>query len=72
MPQAVLLSQDSYNRIMKMLHDYEAGALKIIPGDGLKVEEVGKDGTKIGFDQTIQLNVCIDGAAVSKTFPVTN
>jgi hypothetical protein len=27
---AILLSRDSYDRIMKMVHDYEAGYLKII------------------------------------------
>jgi hypothetical protein len=52
MPDAVLLSQETYDRIKKVLEDYEAGKLTIIPGNGLKIDEVGKDGTKISIDGT--------------------
>ena len=35
----VLLSDDTWHRIEKMLEDYEAGILRVIPGEGLKLSE---------------------------------
>jgi hypothetical protein len=52
MADAVLLTQETYDRIMKIVHDYEAGYLTIIPGEGLRIDEIGKDGTKISIDGT--------------------
>ena len=51
----VLLSDETWMRIEKMLADYESGVLRVIPGDGLKLDEqrTGKancPGTKISVD----------------------
>lgn len=51
----VLLSDETWVRISKMLEDYESGVLRVIPGKGLKFEEqrTGKSncpGTKLGVD----------------------
>ena len=48
---AILLSQETYDRLMKMLEDYEAGKI-VTPGAGLKYEEQGTDICKIGVDGT--------------------
>ncbi len=51
MADAVLLSQDTYDRLKKMLDDYETGFQDGIQlGDGLKVEERGTGYVKIGID----------------------
>ncbi len=53
MPDAVILSEDTFKRVMKMLKDYENGYEKSIQlGDGLKVEERGTGYVKIGIDGT--------------------
>lgn len=51
----VLLSDDTWTRIQKMLEDYESGVLRVIPGNGLKLEEqttvkANCPGTKIAID----------------------
>lgn len=51
----VLLSDDTWARIEKMLEDYESGVLRVIPGKGLKLEEERTHtsncpGIKIGVD----------------------
>lgn len=51
----VILSDDTWTRIEKMLEDYESGVLRFIPGAGLKYEEqttvkANCPGTKIGVD----------------------
>lgn len=51
----VLLSDETWTRIEKMLEDYEAGVLRVIPGKGLKIEEqttptANCPGTKLGVD----------------------
>ena len=53
----VILSDETWTRIEKMLEDYESGALRVIPGTGMKYEEqmsakVNCPGTKIGIDGT--------------------
>jgi len=35
----VLLSDETWTRIEKMLADYESGVLRVIPGEGLKLAE---------------------------------
>lgn len=56
MADAILLSQDTYDRIMKAVEAFENGNWKVIPGTGLKYEETGggpEDGggpVKIGVD----------------------
>jgi PHD/YefM family antitoxin component YafN of YafNO toxin-antitoxin module len=53
MPGAVILSEDTFKRVMKMLEDYENGYEKSIQlGEGLKVEERGTGYVKIGIDGT--------------------
>jgi hypothetical protein len=53
----VILSDETWMRIEKMLADYEAGVLRVIPGVGLRIEEqitakANCPGTKIGVDGT--------------------
>ena len=53
----VILSDDTWTRIQKMLEDYESGVLRVIPGAGMKYEEQvtvksNCPGTKIGVDGT--------------------
>lgn len=49
MADAVLLSEDTYKRLMKMLEKWEKGEI-IMPGLGLKIEETGTGYQKIGID----------------------
>ncbi len=50
---AVLLSQEMFKRMKKMLDDYEKGYVDSIQlGVGLKVEERGTGYVKIGIDGT--------------------
>lgn len=51
----VILSDETWVRIEKMLEDYESGVLRVIPGKGMKYEEQitatsNCPGTKIGVD----------------------
>ncbi len=51
MADAILLSQDMFDRMKKMLDDYEKGyADSIQLGEGLIVEERGTGYVKIGID----------------------
>ncbi len=51
MADAVLLSQETYDRLKKLLDDYDKGFQDSIQlGDGLKVEERGTGYVKIGID----------------------
>ncbi len=51
MADAILLSQEMFDRMKKMLDDYEKGyADSIQLGEGLKVEERGTGYVKIGID----------------------
>ncbi len=53
MADAVLLSQDMFDRMKKMLDDYEKGyAGSIQLGEGLQVLERGTGYVKIGIDGT--------------------
>jgi hypothetical protein len=67
---AVLLSDATFQRIMKMLDAYEKGELHVITGDGLKVNEVGPDGTIIAIDAAVQsIDVCGLGTVQFYTKP---
>ncbi len=51
MADAIMLSQETYDRLMAMLQDYEKGYEKSIQlGLGLKAEERGTGYVKIGID----------------------
>ncbi len=51
--KAVILSQKTYERLKKLLDDYDNGFRDSIQlGDGLKVEERGTGYVKIGIDGT--------------------
>ena len=76
MAEAVILSQDTYMRIMKMLAKWEAGQIVEL-GQGLKLLETGTGYEKIGIDPnnlvnvafgTLNLNVCIGGTGQFRTF----
>ncbi len=49
MADAIILSQDTYDRLMAMLEKWENGDI-IKPGVGLKIEEQGTGYQKIGVD----------------------
>lgn len=49
MADAILLSQDTYDRILKMLEKWEKGDI-ITPGKDLLNEEVGTGYQKLGVD----------------------
>ncbi len=51
MADAIILSQDMFNRMKKMLDDYESGyqgSIKL--GVGLRIEEQSRGYLKIGID----------------------
>lgn len=53
----VILSDETWTRIEKMLEDYESGVLRVIPGKGLKLEQQVSvksncPGTVLGVDGT--------------------
>lgn len=77
MADAVILSQETYDRIMKVVEAWEEGELPLIMGEGMKLEEVGPTGMKIGVDlndigpdQTLELDVCVDGSPETHTFVI--
>lgn len=51
MPEAVILSKETYDRIMKMLEKWEKGEIVQL-GEGLKILETGTGYQKIGVDGT--------------------
>ena len=87
MADAVLLSQDTYDRLKKMLEKWEAGQIVEV-GEGLLTVETGTGYQKIGVDiasllgliglpsgtilNTITLDVCVDGSPKTHTFVITN
>jgi hypothetical protein len=77
MADAILLSQDTYDRLMKMLVKWEKGDI-ITPSIPLTTIETGTGYQKLGFDapnvgsiSTLALNVCIDGSPVMKNFLIS-
>ena len=80
----VILSDDTWLRIQKMLEDYESGVLRVIPGKSLAYEEQisaksNCPGTKIGFNpddlpasNTLTLDVCVDGSPQTHTFVIVS
>lgn len=49
---AVLLSQETFDRIMTVVEGWEEGELPLILGDGLKLDEQGPTGMKISATAT--------------------
>ena len=80
----VLLSDESWLRLQKMLEDYESGVLRVIPGKGLLYGEqhtakANCPGTKLivnpndllgGTLSTLNINVCINGVSTPHTFVI--
>lgn len=78
----VLLKDETWARIEKMLEDYESGVLRVIPVNGLKVIEqittkANCPGTKIGIDPNdpngfliLTLDVCVNGNSETHEFLV--
>ncbi len=68
MPDAIMLSPDTYDRLKRLLDDWDSGFEKTIKlGAGLKIEERGTDYLKIGIDKAAPPNVFPSG-----TITVTN
>jgi len=79
----VLLSDETWARIEKMLEDYESGVLRVIPGVGMKYEEqttakANCPGTKMGTflgslpaSNLLNVSVCINNVATPHTFVIT-
>ncbi len=80
---AVLLTEDTYKRLKKLLDDYDKGFQDSIQlGSGLKVDERGTGYVKFSADpsqylnslpasNTLNLNVCVNNTSMSHTFVVT-
>ncbi len=82
MPDAIMLSPETYDRLKSLLDDWDNGFEKTLKlGAGLKIEERGTDYVKIGVDNnflktlpstnTLNLNVCVNNVAVPHTFVIT-
>ncbi len=83
MADAVLLSQETYDRLKKLLDDYDNGFRDSIQlGDGLKVDERGTGRLKFSADpsnylqnlpssNTLNINVCVNNVSVEHTFVIT-
>ncbi len=79
--KAVILSQKTYDRLKKLLDDYDNGFRDSIQlGDGLKVDERGTGRLKFSADpflsklpasNTLNLNVCVNNVSTSHTFVIT-
>lgn len=57
MADIIVLSEETWLKIQRMLEDWENGALRVIPGDGLKIQEqptakIHCRGTRIAIDGT--------------------
>ncbi len=82
MADAILLSQDMFDRIKAMLDDYEKGyADSIQLGDGLNVDERGTGYFKfsatnflksIPSSNTLNINICVNNVSTEHTFVITN
>ncbi len=83
MADAIMLSPETYDRLKRLLDDWDQGFEKTIKlGSGLKIEERGTDYLKIGVDQnflkslppsnTLNVNVCINNVSTEHTFVITN
>ncbi len=82
MADAIMLSPETYDRLKRLLDDWDQGFEKTIKlGAGLKIEERGTDYVKFGVDDkflntlpssnTLNLNVCVNNASVEHTFVIT-
>lgn len=81
----VILSDETWTRIQQMLADYDAGILRVIPGEGLEIKEqvtskANCPGTKIGTAKgkppagfsLLSLDVCIGGNSETHDFLVAS
>ncbi len=80
---AVLLTEDTYKRLKKLLDDYDNGFRDSIQlGTGLKVDERGTGRLKFSADPSqylnslpasnaLNLNVCVNNVSTSHTFVIT-
>ncbi len=58
MADAIMLSPETYDRLKRLLDDWDQGFEKTIKlGSGLKIEERGTDYLKIGIDSSVASNV---------------
>ncbi len=84
MADAVLLSQETYDRLKKLLDDYDNGFRDSIQiGNGLKVDERGTGYLKFSADtfnflqslpatNRLNVNICVNNVSVEHTFVITN
>ncbi len=85
MADAIMLSAETYDRLKRLLDDWDNGFEKTIKlGKGLTVEERGTDYLKIGIDQqsslgpngapldTIDVDICVDGSPETHTFVIAD
>ncbi len=84
MPDAIILSPETYDRLKRLLDDWDNGFEKTLKlGSGLMVEERGTDYVKIGINKqnflnslppsnTLNVNVCMNNVSVEHTFLITN
>ncbi len=83
MADAIMLSPETYDRLKRLLDDWDQGFEKTLKlGAGLKIEERGTDYVKIGVDNnflkslpstnTLNLAVCVNNVSESHTFVITN
>ncbi len=81
MADAIMLSPETYDRLKRLLDDWDNGFEKTIKlGQGLTIEERGTDYVKIGMNDkflnslpatnTLNLDVCVNNVAVSHTFVI--
>ncbi len=77
-----MLSPETYDRLKRLLDDWDNGFEKTLKlGQGLKLEERGKEYLKIGTNpnflntlpptNTLNLNVCVNNVSESHTFVIT-
>ncbi len=80
MADAIMLSPETYDRLKRLLDDWDNGFEKTLKvGSGIKVEERGTGYVKIAGDflksipptSTLNLNVCVNSASVPHTFVIT-
>ncbi len=85
MADAIMLSPETYDRLKRLLDDWDNGFEKTLKlGKGLQVEERGTDYVKIGINKndvpipgggpvsTIDVDICVDGSPETHTFVIAD
>ncbi len=85
MADAIMLSAETYDRLKRLLDDWDNGFEKTLKlGEGLKVEERGTDYVKIAVNKTalgiptnaplstIDVDICVDGSPETHTFVIAD